>query len=113
MSEIETIKTKIENEVKTVETEVKAVATEAKQEAVKVEKAARIELEVADKLAVREIENQFLRAKQDEQHIQQSIVALINRYQATVKAYTAKYVKDAEYQWNELQAAFVRVEKKL
>lgn len=103
-----------------IEAEVKAVVMEAVTEVEKVvaplfpeAKKLRIDLEDAEKLAIREVEVQYLRATSDAQRVAQAMEQLKNRYMTLLKKYTDKYAENGEYVWDELEAAFKAVAKKL
>jgi len=73
-----------------------------------------IELEDAEKLALREVENSYLRAVNDATRVAQAMEQLKARYTALLKSYTDKYaINPATHAWSELSARFEAIEKKL
>ena len=109
MEAIKEIEAKLEAAVGEVKTEVDEVVAPLFPEAKKLT----IELEAAEKLSVRELEVQYLRAMADAQRIGTAMESLKARYGALLKDLTTKYVKDADYVWDELTAGFKLVVNKL
>ena len=92
----------IETEVKAVEAEVKAevvkVEAEVKAEIAKVEKAVEKvlqELTAEEKLAIREIENAYLKAQMEIQRLSQITQKAQKDFTDTVEKLTKKYVVDS------------------
>ena len=110
----ETVVEKVEAEVKAVEAKVEA---EAKVVEAKVETfatAARVDLVAEDKLFVREIEIEFLRAKNEISRLEQVVKNAEARFAPTVQQLAKKYlINPATHTFDNLSLAFVAIEKKL
>lgn len=110
----ETVVEKVEAEVKAVEAKVEA---EAKVVEAKVETfatAARVDLSVEEKLFVREIEVEFLRAKTEIAKLEQIMKNAEARFAPTVQQLAKKYlINPATHTFDNLSLAFVAIEKKL
>jgi hypothetical protein len=109
--EAEKVEAGIEAELDKVAPEVKAEVQKAEAAVTKIEKRARIAIAVTDKLAIREIENVYLRAAQDLATAQQKMQNAQNNYRATVESFVSKYgINPVEHAWDELSASFKSVE---
>ena len=84
----------VESEVKKVEAEVVKVAEEVKAEAVKIVEKVRQELTAEEKLAIREIENSYLKAQVEINRLSQQTQQAQQQFTATVERLTKKYTVD-------------------
>lgn len=99
----ETLVEKIEAEVKKVEAKVETFST-----------AARVDLLAEDKLFLREIEVEYLRAKNEIARLEQVIKNAEARFAPTVQGMAKKYlVNPATHAFDNLELAFKAIEKKL
>lgn len=98
----ETLVQKIEAEVKAVEAKVETFTT-----------AARVDLDAADKLFLREIEVEYLRAQNEITRLSQIVKNAEARFAPSVQGLAKKYkVNPATHVFQNLELAFVVIEKK-
>ena len=95
----------VEGEVKAVEAEVVAVAEKAAAEVKKLTQ----ELTAEEKLAIREIENEYLKAQMEIQRLSQITQGAQKKFTDTVENLVHKYtVSPAEWAFDNLKLIFVR-----
>lgn len=108
MSELENAVQAVETEAKKVETE---VVNEVKQTVAKVkpEVAKGLqEISTEEKLAIREIENEYLKAQMEINRLSQITQAAQKRFTSTVEALTKKYlINPAENVFDNIELKFV------
>lgn len=92
-------------EVKAVEAEVVKVAEEVKAEAVKLTQ----ELTAEEKLGIRELENEYLKAQMEIQRLSQITQGAQKKFTETVDSLVKKYgVSPAEWVFDNLKLVFTR-----
>lgn len=110
--EVAKVETEVKDETKTlaadVEKEVRAVVEPAKEFVVKAE----IEITTEEKLAIREIENQYLKAQMEISRLSQQASLLQKQFPAMIDQLTKKYVvSPAEYLFDSARLIFTRKTK--
>jgi hypothetical protein len=106
----------MENVIETVVSDVKKAEAELEKVVAPLfpaAKAMRIDITDVEKVVIRTLECSYLRTVQDAQCVAQAMEAYKTQYAAKLKEITEKYVKDGEYAWDEFEAAFKFVAKKL
>jgi hypothetical protein len=112
-ADIEKVSAEVEADLDKVTPEAKAEVEKAEAAIAKVEKAARIDVTVAEKLTVRELELEFIKIQMDLRTLSEKALAVQKNFQQTIEVLKKRYAADGDYVWHELGAFFQRIEKKL
>lgn len=110
----ETLVEKVETEVKDVVTAVESKADAVVVDVKKFATASRVELVAEDKLVIRDLEVEYLRAQAEITRLEKVMKNVESRFVPVVQSFVSKYlINPATHQFNNLELAFVALEKKL
>ena len=111
--DVDAVATEIKADLDKVAPEVQAEIAKAEAAVTKIEKAARIDVSVREKLAVREMELEYVKVQMDLKTLTDRALAIQQNFTQTIATLAKKYEAEGSHVWNEVGGFFESLEAKL